>query len=345
VARVAIPAGDPRARGVAYGAAIADRLPAIWQAYEPVFRLYAGVEQSDALRTGAAALEAVGRWRPALAEELHGVAEGAGVPIEVVATLNARTELMVKPECATVGRVGVDAASPWLAQNWDWFLDAPQRCVVVTAPEFVTFTEAGILAKIGVNAAGLALSLDILNHASDRRARVGVPIHLLLREILGACATVDDVDALLRSVEVSASSCLTVVTADGNGAMFEVAPAGVARLEADADGLLSHTNSFVDPVLAAGDRVALPSPACTRHADLATIRPQTIVEGRAALASHTAEPVPVCRHGLPGPNGLPPTGTAACLVLDPTARTIDVGLGPPCTATFERFALSAAARA
>ena len=334
-----IPAGDPRARGRAYGAAIAERLPAIWAAYEPVFRLYAGVEQADALRLGEAALAAVRRWRPELAEELQGVAEGAGLPVEVVASLNARTELMVQPECATVGRVRVEGAAPWLAQNWDWFLDAPERCMVVSSPEFVTFTEAGILAKIGVNAAGLALSLDILNHASDRRAPVGVPIHLLLREVLGACATVDDVEALLRTVDVSASSCLTVVTADGDGAMFEVAPEGVARLAADPDGLLSHTNSFVDPVLAAGDRVALPGPSCTRHADLKAIRPRTIAEARAALSSHAAEPVPVCRHGLPGPSGLPPTGTAACVVLDPMARAMDVGLGPPCEARFERFAL------
>jgi isopenicillin-N N-acyltransferase-like protein len=330
---------DPRARGEAYGAAVADRLPAIWDSYRSLFRLYAGVDEATALRVGAEVLEVVGGWRPALVAEMEGVAAAGGVPVEAIGALNGRTELVVAAECATVGRVA-GPEGPWLAQNWDWFLDAPERCVVVTTPTFTTFTEVGILAKIGVNTAGLALSLDILRHQSDRSTPIGVPIHLLLREVLGACATVDDVAALLAESPVSASSCLTVVTADGDGACFEVAPAGVARIEAAADGLLTHTNDFCDEVLARGERLELKLPSsCGRRADLDRLRPTTLAEAKAALSSHAAEPVPVCRHGDSNGPGLPLSGTAACLLLDPVAGTMDVGAGPPCEATFECFSL------
>jgi isopenicillin-N N-acyltransferase-like protein len=343
---VALSETDPRRRGEAYGAAVADRLPAIWESYRSLFRLYAGVDEATALRVGAEVLDVVDAWRPDLRAEMEGLAAAGGVAVEAIGALNGRTELVVAAECATVGRVSGSPDGPWLAQNWDWFLDAPERCVVVTTPTFTTFTEVGILAKIGVNRAGLALSLDILRHQSDRSAPLGVPIHLLLREVLGSCATVDDVAALLAASPVSASSCLTVVTADGDGACFEVAPAGVARIGPADDGLLTHTNDFCDPVLALGERLELKLPSsCARRADLDRLRPRTLAEARAALSSHTAKPVPVCRHGDDNGPGLPLSGTAACLLLDPVAGTMDVGAGPPCQATFERFTVAASADA
>jgi len=336
---------DPRLRGEEYGEAVADRLPRIWDAYRSLFQLYAGVDEATALRTGHEVLDVVDRWRPALRAEMEGLAARGGIAVEAIGALNGRTELVVAAECATVGRVR-GPEGPWLAQNWDWFLDAPERCVVVSTPTYTTFTEVGILAKIGVNTAGLALSLDILRHVSDRPSPIGVPIHLLLREVLGACATVDDVAALLADSPVSASSCITVVTADGDGACFEVSPAGTARIGPDADGLLSHTNDFCDPLLAVGERLGLKLPSsCARRADLERLRPTTLAEARAALASHAAKPVPVCRHGDRSRPGLPLSGTAACLLLDPVAGTLDVGAGPPCQATFERFDVAAAADA
>jgi isopenicillin-N N-acyltransferase-like protein len=340
---VTVDASDPQARGEAYGAGVAHRLPLVWDAYRSLFQLYAGVDERTALRVGTEVLEVVDAWRPALRVEMEAVAAAGGIAVEAVGALNGRTELVVAAECATVGRVH-GPAGPWLAQNWDWFLDAPERCVVVTTPTYTTFTEVGILAKIGVNRAGLALSLDILRHDSDRSDPIGIPIHLLLREVLGACATVDDVAELLAESPVSASSCLTVVTADGDGACFEVSPAGVARIGPADDGLLTHTNDFCDPVLALGERVGPKlASSCARRGDLDRLRPLTLDDARAALASHAAVPVPTCRHGDYAGPGLPLSGTAACLLMDPVAGTLDVGAGPPCQATFERFTVASPA--
>lgn len=335
---------DPRRRGEAYGSAVADRLPLVWESYRSLFQLYGGVGLAAALRAGEEVLRVVDRWRPALREEMEGVAATGGVEVEAVAALNGRTELLVAAECATVGRAR-SPQGPWLAQNWDWFLDAPERCVVLGTPTHTTFTEVGILAKIGVNRAGLALGLDLLRHESDHAAAMGVPVHLLLREVLGSCATVDDVAALLAESPVSASSCLTVVTADGDGACFEVAPAGVARLGPDENGLLTHTNHFRDARLARGERLARLAASCAREAELDRLRPTSLAGARAALSSHAAAPVPLCRHDEDPGGGLPLGGTAACLLLDPVAGTVDVGAGPPCEAVFERFGLLAPAAA
>src|SRR5688500_7508598 len=113
---VTVDATDPRARGEAYGAGVADRLPLVWQAYRSLFARYAGVDEATALRVGAEVLEVVDAWRPALRAELEGVATGGGIAIEAVGALNGRTELVVAAECATVGRVH-SPEGPWLAQN------------------------------------------------------------------------------------------------------------------------------------------------------------------------------------------------------------------------------------
>ena len=110
---------------------------------------------------------------------------------------------------------------PWLAQNWDWYADAPERCLVwsaaVEGARFATMTEAGILAKVGVSTRGIAVALNILYHASDGRGELGVPVHLVLRRLLGEAASVEDAWALLRETPFSASSCITVVDARGGG--------------------------------------------------------------------------------------------------------------------------------
>ena len=94
------------------------------------------------------------------------MAAGAGVPLKALLALNARTEVMagVGPtECSVVGAGGL------LAQNWDWH---PESATVIQIVEhdqgwFVTLTEAGILAKIGLNDAGLGVCLNLLRTTAD----------------------------------------------------------------------------------------------------------------------------------------------------------------------------------
>ncbi|HVE94927.1 MAG TPA: C45 family peptidase [Acidimicrobiales bacterium] len=337
VQQIVLAEADPFRRGHTYGTAVAERVQAVWLSYRELFSRLVGIDEQSARRFGSGTLDALAAKRPAIASEIEGVAAGCELDPEVVAALNARTELVFAAECATVGRVR-GPEGPWLSQNWDWYTDAPERAVVVTCDpgpaehRYVTFTEAGLLAKVGVNDAGLALALDIMRHASDNGQPTASPVHVLLREVLASCATVDDVADLLGAAEPSASSCFAVVTADGDGACFEVTPSGVARIAPDDDGLVHHTNHFLDPDLAEGDRViAKHLQSCERHDLLVRRRPATVAAGRVALSDHSSEIQPICRHDEVKP-GLPPTGTAAYIALDPVSRTLSVGMGPTCRA-------------
>jgi isopenicillin-N N-acyltransferase-like protein len=280
----------------------------------------------------------VAAWRPALVEELEGVAEGAGQRPEVIAALNARTELLAAQECSLLARTE-SPEGPWLAQNWDWYADAAERCVLWSAATpggtYRTMTEAGMLAKLGLSGNGVAVGLNILAHARDRRSRPGTPVHLLLREILATCSTVEDAADVLADAEPSASSAITVVDAGAGGAVFEVSPAGIARLRPH-DGALAHTNHFVDPELRRGEANIESHQTSVARLEVGCAgAPATVEEALEALRGHDGAGS-LCRHDeAPRVPGLPPSGTMVTFAARPADGWLAVSEGPPCRAELE----------
>jgi isopenicillin-N N-acyltransferase-like protein len=292
----------------------------------------------------AAAL--VPRW-PDLVEEIDGVAAGAGQdPLELIA-INARTELLAPlpvAECSVIGRVRDGRVS--LAQTWDWHPElAPARVVVTTAPPgrpwFTTVTEAGILAKLGVGAGGVACALNFLGCSADGGLG-GVPIHILLRLLLERCAGAADALELLRGAEVTASSCITVAAAEpGRVALFavELSPGGAEVVEPDDDGLLVHANHFVVPPPRGEDTdVAAYPGTLLRHGHL-----ERVVRGGMepvrALSEHVPAAEPVCNHGSDDVAWADRRETLLAIEVDPAVPSLRVAAGPPCRTAFEAVPL------
>jgi isopenicillin-N N-acyltransferase-like protein len=327
---------EPRARGLEAGAMLAAQVEVVEHSYRSLFAVTAGWQDADVQRFGEQVLRRVAPWRPALVAELEGFAEGCGRPVELVAALNARTEVVAGSECSSVGRIAGEGP-PWLAQNWDWYTDAPGRCLVwscaVEGGRYLTMTEAGLLAKVGVSSRGLAVTLNILHHARDG-GPVGVPVHLLLREILATCESVEDVAAVLAEAPTSASSAVTAIDAGGGGAAFELSPAGVGRVEPDEAGRVVHTNHFLDPALAGGEMNESLDGSRARLAVLERERPEALEDARRVLCDHSSAPQTVCRHSDASTPGLPPTGTVVSLLMEPAAGRMAVAAGPPCSTAF-----------
>ena len=337
-------ATDPRERGRLAGAALAARTALCLDAYLPLFAEL-GHPRDEVRRFGALVLDRTARWHASLAEELEAFALGARLEPELVAALNGRTELLALAECTTVGRTA-GPEGPWLAQNWDWYADAPERCLVwsaaVEGARFATMTEAGILAKVGVSTRGIAVALNILYHERDGRGELGVPVHLVLRRLLGEAASVDDAWALLRDTPFSASSCITVLDAAGGGAHFELSPAGVARVE-PRDGLLAHSNHFLDETLAAGEgeQPADWMPGSHARLDVAVrAAPGELGDGLALLATHESDPQAICRHDEPsGEPNTPLVGTVVSVAMRPGVPELLVAAGQPCECAFLGYAV------
>jgi isopenicillin-N N-acyltransferase-like protein len=181
-------------------------------------------------------------------------------------------------ECTAMGVTAAASRTgqAWLAQNWDWMGRQRQALVLLhtqgpSGQSITTLTEAGMLAKIGINQSGFALGLNILRSVRDG-SRLGVPVHVLLRHLLD-CRSVAHARERLNSLQTDlglgfgAASNVPCADAQGQAVCFEVSPAGWAEVS-PTDGVVVHTNHFVcAPLLAEQAPVG---PGLSSHSRLST---------------------------------------------------------------------------
>ncbi len=176
-------------------------------------------------------IEAAQRFDCELVHELRGIVHGAAIPFDDVCVVAARSELLQLGH-TPIGECTTIVSGHRIGQTWDWFVGQLDACLLWRTPRFVAFGEAGMPPKIGVNADGVAVTLNFLSTklAVDPQ---GVPVHLLLHHVLErATSTADAVDRLLT---VNAAGCAAIGLHDqhGESATVELAPHGrSARVEA-----------------------------------------------------------------------------------------------------------------
>jgi isopenicillin-N N-acyltransferase-like protein len=248
----------PHERGVEFGERFAGEIAATVASYRRLFLTRAD-HDFDVDLWAERAWETITEVAPVHAEEIRGIAEGAGRPVRELAAVNARTELLVAAnptgvtECSSVVSHPADAA-PFAVQTWDWYDAMSDGWLHWTVPHadgrrVETVTEYGMLGKIGVNGDGVGVMLNMLHHRNDAarvaEGTIGYPVHLLSRRIMDEARSFDDA-VRIASAPTSASTSLTVLDRTGAAATLELFPGGPGRLDAQ-DGLLVRTNSFVSP--------------------------------------------------------------------------------------------------
>lgn len=361
--------GPPRERGRQYGRQAAARIRLGVAHYTAQLARAA----LDGAAVGALVREYVPvmeRFDPAYVEEMRGIAEGAALEFEAVALLNARTEILklgerpdlraalradaaeactgvvVLPEATAEGRLVQ-------AQNWDWKAECADTAVVLSVrrddgPDLLTFTEAGGLARSGLNAAGIAITANYLESDRDYR-QVGVPLALIRRKVLESA----DLALAMHAVYVtpkSASNNMMVSHAGGVAIDFECAPDETFPLHPDA-GLLVHANHWVSPVALGKLRdTGVQNTPCTLYRDVRVrqlLAPQlgTVTAGavKAALADDFASPWSVCRPPRPSLNGVL-TATVAMIVMEPALGVMEVAPLPALGTKFTTYRLPGASR-
>jgi isopenicillin-N N-acyltransferase like protein len=172
--------GSPREIGLAHGRGLRERI----ERCLGIYVLALGRSDSELRSIGASVGARIRVFSPELAEEIEGIAEGAGVEPYRIYVLNARSELMAG---AAGGCTSVFVPERGLlGQNWDWLaLLEPLIAVLrIERPDgirFATLTEPGMVGKIGCSSAGLGVCLNFLFAPEPLD---GVPVHVLLRDLL-----------------------------------------------------------------------------------------------------------------------------------------------------------------
>ncbi|WP_199566583.1 C45 family autoproteolytic acyltransferase/hydolase [Streptomyces triticagri] len=347
---VSVASADAFARGLARGERLREVLPGGIAAYDRLFRL-GGIGAAQVREDAAHALDAVDAFRPAARAEIEGIAQGAGTDVLQIAALNARTEILARSstvppgECSTLVRriEEAGAARTFGVQTWDWHVELTPYWHTLesrgAAHDVAGLTEHGILAKIGVNSAGLALHFNILGHRADGVG--GVPMHVLAAVVLQEAGSVAEALEIVRAAPVASSGSFALFDAagghDGSGVaeavLLDISPDGVFAV-APEGGALVRTNHFLSPTPAAREKTWLYQPDSGERHELlrwrlaespAPTAPDDLV---AFLRSGAGEAALTCVPDMNLPEGQR-WASLATVVLDPRTRTARVLDGTP----------------
>jgi isopenicillin-N N-acyltransferase-like protein len=338
--------GTPAECGADYGSQAAALVAANIDAYLARFAARAGLDPTTVRRAGAAFREATRGYQPRIAALLDGVADGAGVDVDELYAVNGRTELLYgagRSECTSLGVLDRRATTghTLLAQNWDWHpAQRPYTVLLATRDErgfgVVTLAEAGMVAKAGLNSAGVGLCVNLLG--SDRDGRPGgVPYHVVLRAALEADSLALAVRAVC-SMPRSASVNLMLGQAyqgPGGGEVLdlELVPGDVAALH-PVDGLLTHANHLVGGLPVHDTFADFGGSSYFRAARAARLLAgaATVAESDLAgvLADHASRPHSICRHADPRDAADDLSETLYSVIMDLDELRLSVAAGPPC---------------
>jgi isopenicillin-N N-acyltransferase-like protein len=208
-------------------------------------------------------------------------------------------------------------------------------------PDVLTLTEAGMVGKIGVNASGFALCVNLLTSDLDT-GQAAVPMHIILRRVLEEAHSVAEAVALIGSAKRQTSCNHLMADRGGHLADVEATPLS-QKVLAPTRGILAHANHCLDAELASHDRYVHDWPEtlarCARAASLAQEPPIDETRLRSLLSDHATAPNSICLHVQ---TNLPPDQqdeSIASLIFDLTAGTLDIADGPPCQYPYRRLTL------
>jgi Acyl-coenzyme A:6-aminopenicillanic acid acyl-transferase len=339
--------GDPFERGRQHGEARAGAMRAFLD--DGLCRLNRVLPRAvtmESLRPALAAYEAeIAAATPLLAEEMRGLAAGAGITVEEAVLLQARREIMgyqripTRGDCTTYALAGAD---PVLAQTIDLNGDLDdQLCVLdVGAPgsarRSLVLSFAGLLGYLGVNSDGLAIGLNLV---LGGEWRPGLPPYLAIRHLLDTASTVDEAVDVLRSLRLASSRSLSFC--DGTRAAYAEILGDEVRVVEEGESV--HTNHFLDPDLAPNDELnVFARNYSVQRLDTCRARLTALPAG-AGVEDHFAllSAPPICVEG----NGdIRRERTVAAVVMRPDRGELHVRPGDPSRSGTQRFALSSLPR-
>jgi isopenicillin-N N-acyltransferase-like protein len=350
-----VASADPFERGRQYGSGAAEYVRGSVEAYADTFAHYTGLGWDEVRARSRLFRDPIGEYDESILRELEGIAAGAELPLEDVLAVNARSEIMfglatMFPSECTSFYVGPSAAADGhvlMGQNWDWLARCAQNTILVevdqggAGPSFTMVAEAGLVGKIGFNSAGLGVALNALVSSRDA-GEPGVPVHVILRAILGSTTIEEAVAAIVRAHR-GASANYLIGSARGVGVDVETGPGGVEHvfLVQPEDDIIGHANHFTCSVPFT-DQIHELSPdsplrIATMRDGLAERSPHATRENVAELLREHASRETVCRH-VDEAKPEPERGfTVASWVIDLTDRVASLAAGPPCESEFVTY--------
>ena len=344
--------GTPYERGKTYGQLCKEEVGVSIRVYQLLFEGLKGIAWEDARRISEKYLDLTREFEPDYAEEIRGIAEGAGVDLLDIAALNARTEIMYSQaqkeevkECTTLSLMPPATADGRViaAQNWDFSGLLRDSVVIVHVrqeekPNFMMVAEAGMIGGIGMNDRGIAVMLNAL------RAEVpcqGIPLRARMRAMLEA-ETLSD--AYVRGSHAPVSVANLIAThKDGVAIAFEM-DSEIVEPMIPEDGVLLHTNHYIGTKMYLKNDVNHMGSSYIRLQRIRTLVKEchgkiTIEDVMRMLKDHAGYPQSICDHeDLKAPL-VKRDATNFAIIMDLTENCIYLAPGNPCENAFEKYSV------
>ncbi|MFL9924063.1 C45 family autoproteolytic acyltransferase/hydrolase [Herbaspirillum lusitanum] len=356
--------GTPHERGVQYGQQAAERVRGSIGLYgQTLVRLGYSEQARNQLIDFFA--KQIGDYAPHYIDEMRGIAKGANVDFADIVMINARTEVLAKARAEKVAAVDKEAGDGCTGalilpersasgnlihgQNWDWRAECADTSIVLrvrndNGPDFMTFVEAGGLARSGFNSAGVSITANYLE--SDRDfTQLGVPLSLIRRKVLEQ----DIFSLAMKAVATTPKSCsnnIMLGMAEGFGIDFECTTNEAFPLYPGDDGLIVHANHWVSQV--ARTKLLDLGIANSPDSHYRDWRVRKLLNeagpklGRQQLKDAFFDnfglPYSVCRPPRPGSHDNL-SATVAMVIMEPAAREMEVAPLPALNRVFTRYSL------
>jgi isopenicillin-N N-acyltransferase-like protein len=292
---------------------------------------------------------------PHLVDEIHGLAEGARVPLAEALAVQIRGELahLTVDGCTTfvISPRGTASKRILIGQNSDVEPEMEEFAYVLRLqpeekPAVLMWTFGGMIGYHGLNAAGLAHFANSLG--GGPAWKMGLP-HYPMKRLMLEEQSLDNVLHLLRQVSVCSSGNYVLCDGEGRIADIELTPDGFAFLEDRGEGFIAHSNHFVCSPYAcpASHAASVPDsfPRLTRLHNLIAghFGRLTVDDLKAFLADHEGAPTSICRHPHAGedhPSVSRRGRTVASLIAEPAEGCLHISRGNPCVTAYTTYKLT-----
>lgn len=367
--------GSPRERGLQHGRAVPERVAGGVALYRAQLGRR-GLDDATIRQLAQSMLPLIEGYDASYLEEMRGIAEGAGVPLEDIVMINCRTEMLFgyadmkrsgapapssaesasseDGDCTGLVVLPARSASGRLmhAHNWDWRQECVDTGIVLrirnaNGPDMLTFTEAGALARHGFNSNGVSLTGNSLTCNEDFQKGAGVPLVLLRRRVLEAANLAQAMKTIWASKRYCANNMILAQATgnDGSGISLETSPGEIFWTLPEND-LLVHANHWMSPAAV----LKLSDPGLPQRPD--SIYRQHRVENalrrageridwsdiKAALADEFGKPDGVLRTPKPA-DFSSISATVATTLMDAAARVMWVARKPYEARNFQEYTL------
>lgn len=338
--------GTPWEIGYAHGSQIPNRIAQCIENYARLFHETAETDWAESKDRASTYLPALERNEPDLVQEMRGIAAGAGVEFLDILALNLRSEISLtnySDGCTSIAAAVVaddtettgTGSGVYLGQNWDWVGEAASSTAFFDIsktgrPRIRMIGEAGIVAKFGINDAGVGVCINAIKCGTVDKTQL--PVHLAVRRVL-ECRSFDEALNILETKGVA--SCVNLVIADKSGkiATVECAPKGIAPIfPEDGSPFVFHTNHLWSSNLPTGIRDHPSKNSFTRLERIKTLsRAEVASMGkiRTWLSDEEGKPTSICRYTPPGARGIERMETLLTVIMDIRNLKAEVSFGKP----------------